>query len=315
MYLQSETIREENDEDSNDETEGSKGKEKDAAYYKRKKFMKRKKYNKLSKLIIEDNTIPSSSRSLSSPNQPSIDRFEGTLVDLSLESETGSAFHGDNPTSLKTTSGNEKKDMDIFRYALLEVVAGSDGRPTEVNVIPVHHMFAFRRPSLAIDKLLDEIDDDYDDKIRRDKLKLQKYRRIGNALEDLESRGEASRLGSEGSRDETGTGINGSAGGFQIPSLFGNAAKKAKMSRGRKKGDSNMSGLVDDDQARDFDSRNYSAKFVDDEEDDVVSEQIDLNATEDRFIADRETVDKAWRMMTMKKRRERLTSHSLLPFR
>lgn len=275
MYLADEEVKD----DINDDDQI-----KDADYYKRRKNLRRKKYNKKSKLVIEDNSDFKSQRGLG--------KYEGFLCDLS--SEDGLIR---NPSS--STNNEEDNDNSLFRYALLEVVATtssnssspSNAVTTEVNVIPINNMFLFRRPAIVGDKLLDEIDDDYDEKLRNDKLKLQRYKNIGKILDEVESRN------SNDQRNENINDTNGGSTDFAVSDLFGSLAKKSKGGKGaiRKfKGLTGDGGLVDEDVAKTFDSEfqgDYSAKFVDDEEDNIIVEQNYLNSVEEQFTADHETVD------------------------
>jgi hypothetical protein len=273
MSLQAEELREEiNDEEV----------VKDADYYKKKKQKKRRKYTKQSKLVIEDSSRASIGSDIG------IGRFEGQLVDLSLNE------------SLYTSQTNKSESQEgSFRYALLEVVAAAntESKQTEVNVIPIHDMFYFRRPALTGDKLLDEIDDDYDEKMRKDKLKMQRYRRIGRALEEIEGRGSGTQDASATDDNEAGSSAQGKS--FDIPALFGSISKKSKGrgpgggGGGRKAIEASNSGLVDEDQMRELGSEytgDYRVQFVDDEEDNVVHEQNFLNAVEEDYTAQRDTV-------------------------
>lgn len=261
MYLHSQEVREDHEEEDV---------VKDSEYYKKKKAPRKRKYDKTSKLVIEDSSSKETGKMVLAKG---IGKFEGTLVDLSSEIDV---------------SNNEP---NLFKYALLEVVTGKDS--TEVNVIPVNNMFVFRRPPLTADRLLHEVDEDYDEKIRKDKQRLQKYRRIGKVLEDLEMQDSTSSGGRDGRDLDDSNMPARDKDGFEIPALFGSLSKKAKLSKKGKVMDSS-SGLADEDVEKELNQEftgDYSAKFVDDEEDNIVLEQNYLNAVEDQYNADRETVD------------------------
>ena len=125
----------------------------------RKKRSRNHRYNKQSLVIFEDSAKPSSSSS-----QPRL-KYEGRVCDVNIEGA----------------------DQSQFKYVLLQVIAPSNGskQQTEVNVIPVADMLYFRKACPSADKLLEEIDDDYDLKMRNDKLRLQHYKKIGKTLEEI----------------------------------------------------------------------------------------------------------------------------------
>mmetsp|Transcript_9276 Transcript_9276/g.8291 ORF Transcript_9276/g.8291 Transcript_9276/m.8291 type:complete len:451 (+) Transcript_9276:50-1402(+) len=253
MFLKDEEIKD-------DQTEEIK----DAEFYKKKRLQRRFKYSKKSVMCLED----------SSTNQLNKISFEGRLCDLSLSEDTANG--GSNNSS--STNNNDSS----FRYALLQVIAGQGQTPTEVHVIPVHSMFTFRKPVLANDKLLDEIDEDYDTKIRIEKMKMEKYRRIGKALEDIEKKPGA---------DASAVVESNNSDGFEIPALFGAVAKKSK-SRGQKAllSDSGVDMDVVEEIDNDF-AGDYKASFADDEEEHVSAEQLTLTAREDEFMALKDEID------------------------
>eukprot|EP01035_Chromulina_nebulosa_P029660 gene29660-39334_t len=254
MFLKEEEIKD-------DQTEEIR----DAEFYKKKRLQRRFKYSKKSIMCLED----------SSTNQQNKISYEGRLCDLSLSEDTTNS--GNN-----SSSNNNNNNDSSFRYALLQVIAGQGQAPTEVHVIPVHSMFTFRKPVLANDKLLDEIDEDYDTKIRIEKMKMEKYRRIGKALEEIEKKSGSDAITIVETKNSDG---------FEIPALFGAVAKKSK-SRGQKAllSDSGVDMDVVEEIDNDF-AGDYKASFADDEEEHVSAEQMTLTAREDEFMALKDEID------------------------
>lgn len=82
-------------------------------------------------------------------------------------------------------------------------------------------------------KLLAQVDDDYEIKLSRDKKKLDRYSRISQALSQVEARkaaGAGGGGGGGGSSSSSSTGGDGGEGAdmFHIPAAFGRKAAKLR---------------------------------------------------------------------------------------
>lgn len=249
---------------------------KDSEYWKNRK-KRRSWYRKKSQIILEDSTPRGSSNAASGL------QFEGNVSNVSMAdlAETGSSTM----VTAKYRRGEPVKAP--FKYVLLQVVkkdvidemTKGVSSATEVNVIPVADWYQFRKPSVESQKFLDEIDDDFELKQRKDKEKLEKYKRITQAMKINQNKLDGGRDGIPEDGDESNR--------FDLPAIFGSSAGKSvkagklfKKEKVEKHLDENG---MDLDQAKSFDDYckgDYAAERADDE-DDVGGEQMDLDDKED----------------------------------
>ena len=259
MYLNKEELRE-------DEIPTT---ERDSEYYRRKRE-RRRSYQKKNTFILED------SANHEGNHGQSAFRFEGKICNLGLadieEAKSKAAEVTEAP----------------FRYVLLQFVKkegdGENGSTSEINVIPVGDMYAFKKAT----KRPDEIDERFIEEMQRSKGNISRYKGINKSL----TAAERSRLGlkpeGEAGGDGRREGLNSKEflGGFGSSSLFGASVNKTVAKRrADKAGESGEGGGgsflnengVDMDELRDQDNMNsgdYSTRFVDDEEEYVTVEQV-----------------------------------------
>eukprot|EP00596_Hydrurales_sp_CCMP1899_P004112 CAMPEP_0119038770 /NCGR_PEP_ID=MMETSP1177-20130426/7884_1 /TAXON_ID=2985 /ORGANISM="Ochromonas sp, Strain CCMP1899" /LENGTH=462 /DNA_ID=CAMNT_0007001787 /DNA_START=152 /DNA_END=1540 /DNA_ORIENTATION=+ len=249
---------------------------KDSEYWKNKK-KRRSFYRKKSQIILEDSTPRG-------PNNANAGvQFEGKVSNVSMAdlAETGSSTM----VTAKHRAGEPNKVP--FKYVLLQVVkkdvvdemTKGVSSATEVNVIPVSDWYQFKKPSVDKERFLDEIDDEFELKQRKDKEKLEKYKRIAQAMKTNQNKFDGDKDGILEDGDESGR--------FNLPAIFGSSAGKSiksgklfKKEKVEKHLDENG---MDLDQARSFDDYckgDYTTERADDE-DDVGGEQMELDEKED----------------------------------
>jgi hypothetical protein len=172
--------------------------------------------------------------------------------------------------------------------------SGSDekGSTSEVNVIPVGDMFAFKKASKVADELLADIDERFLEEQQKSKGNISRYKGISKSLTSAER----ARLGLKPEDEEApgrGQGLNAKEflTGFGSAALFGAAVNKALRGGGRRgrgadaEGDGAAGGIrnflnengMDVDELRAEENQSagdYSTRFVDDEEEYVTVEQV-----------------------------------------
>ena len=168
---------------------------------------------------------------------------------------------------LQYLGNKDQAAEEAFRYVLLvpTKVAGPPGTApkTEINVVPVHDFVLFNKPSVMKMKTLDELDDDFETKMQKDKRKLAEYSKIAKGLSRLSKRDGGRGDGDDDEEDEeTGSMLE----------LFGLAAN-AKLKKGIKKGGNAKHFLSEDGVDLDEQKRvgemfagDFEAKFNDNEE-------------------------------------------------
>jgi hypothetical protein len=249
---------------------------KDSEYWKNKK-KRRSFYRKKSQIILEDSTPRGPNNAISGV------QFEGKVSNVSMAdlAETGSSTM----VTAKHRPGEPSKAP--FKYVLLQVVkkdvvdemTKGVSSATEVNVIPVSDWYQFKKPSVEKERFLDEIDDEFELKQRKDKEKLEKYKRIAQAMKINQNKVDGDKDGGAEDGDESGR--------FNLPAIFGSSAGKSvksgklfKKEKVEKHLDENG---MDLDQAKSFDDYckgDYETQRADDE-DDVGGEQMELDDKED----------------------------------
>jgi hypothetical protein len=107
-----------------------------------------------------------------------------------------------------------------FKFVILQPQKYSinNEEKTQILVTPVGDWFSFKKPSLTGQKLLDEIDDDFDNKLLKNKAILNKYKKIAQAFQGNDS--------SEGNNGDKSA-DNLFPDEFTIPAAFGRAALKS----------------------------------------------------------------------------------------
>lgn len=132
--------------------------------------------------------------------------------------------------------------------------------------------YSFKKPSVTGEKLLDEIDEDFELKQMSDRNRLARYRKINKTLEST------SRM-KEGGEEDDGTGMT-SGGGYLIPSAFGRTNNKSLKSGAKTVQRRHMDeGGQDLDAAKEpteWCGGDYSKTFADDEEENVGREQVTI---------------------------------------
>jgi hypothetical protein len=163
MYLKEEEIIEEMFEHPTNQTEK----------YNRSKI-KPRRYRPKSELHIEDSTHRK-------PNGPPVGlQYEGRITNLDFQDVEEPNQSKSSKTTFKGASSSSADNS--FKYVLLEFAKGDSGS-TEVNMIPVGDWFTFKKPSVTGQKMLDQVDEDFELKLQRDKARLSKYKRIAESLE------------------------------------------------------------------------------------------------------------------------------------
>ena len=248
---------------------------KDSEYWKNRK-KRRSFYRKKSQIILEDSSIRGPNNAVSGL------QFEGKVSNVSMADAAEAGSSTMITAKIKAAAATKAP----FKYVLLQVVkkdiidevTKAVTSATEVNVIPVADWYQFKKPGVAGQKFLDEIDDDFELKQRQDKEKLEKYKRITHAMKADQNRSDAVKgVADEGDDSKR----------FNLPAIFGSSAGKSvkagklfKKEKIEKHLDENG---MDLDQARSFDDYckgDYEAERADDE-DDVGGEQMDLDEKED----------------------------------
>ena len=248
---------------------------KDSEYWKNRK-KRRSFYRKKSQILLEDSSIRGPNNAVSGL------QFEGKVSNVSMADAAEAGSSTMVTAKLKALATTKP----LFKYVLLQVVkkdivdevTKAVTSTTEVNVIPVADWYQFKKPGVAGQKFLDEIDDDFELKQRQDKEKLEKYKRITQAMKADQSKNDAVKVEGEDGDDSKR---------FNLPAIFGSSAGKSvkagklfKKEKVEKHLDENG---MDLDQARSFDDYckgDYEAERADDE-DDVGGEQMDLDEKED----------------------------------
>ena len=249
---------------------------KDSEYWKNRK-KRRAFYRKKSQIILEDSALRGTHNAVSGL------QFEGKVSNVSMAdaAEAGSSTM----VTAKYKPGQPVKAsvkyvlLQVVKKDLIDEVTKAVTSTTEVNVIPVADWYQFKKPGVAGQKFLDEIDDDFELKQRQDKEKLEKYKRITHAMKAEQSKSDASNGVKEGEGDDSKR--------FNLPAIFGFTAGKSvkagklfKKEKVEKHLDENG---MDLDEAKSFDDYckgDYEAERADDE-DDVGGEQMDLDEKED----------------------------------
>ena len=182
---------------------------KDSEYYKRRR-QRRKALKTKSHLVIED--AVASTRDINGPLKGLI--YEGKISNLNLSDDV--SVLGPKPFQ------NKQKAKSIteapFKFVLLQPQKYSvnNEEKTQILVTPVGDWFSFKKPSLTGQKLLDEIDDDFDTKLIKNKAILNKYKKIAQAFQDNDNNDEKGATDTSVVADE-----------FSLPAAFGRAAMKA----------------------------------------------------------------------------------------
>ncbi len=151
--------------------------------------------------------------------------------------------------------------------------------------------FSFRKPSISGQKLLDEIDDEYDNKLQRDRMRLSKYRRLGHALLNSDLNDKSSRTNED---------ISASDHEYALPPVFGRSSNSLIKSSRRNIGTSNDLGElkmshkeggtvldgagIDEDAAAEYNEwtgGDYEKVFADDDEEHIIIQQNVLEEQED----------------------------------
>lgn len=250
---------------------------KDSEYYKRKR-QRRKALKSKSQLVIED--AVASSRDPRGPLKGLM--YEGKMSNLNLSDNLSTLGPTPFQNKLKAKSLTEAP----FKFVILQPqkYTVNNEEKTQILVTPVGDWFSFKKPSLTGQKLLDEIDDDFDNKAQRDKAKLNKYKKIAQAFQENDNNDDNSNNKNIG---------NTAVDDFSLPAAFGRVSMKAS-----KKSSSNRRKVVDTsetergashwqqnpgDSAADVDAElqydewcggDYTKNYADDDEEQVGLEQV-----------------------------------------
>lgn len=163
-------------------------------------------------------------------------KYEGKIWDPTISAEVEKQ-----EKKLHYLGNKDQASEESFRYVLLvptRVASGPDGTgplKTEINVVPVRDFVLFSKPSVMKMKTLDELDDDFETKMQRDKRKLSEYTKIAKGLSRLSKAGGGA--GGDGDSDAEETGAS-------MAELFGLAAN-SKLKKGIKRG-SNAKKFLDE---------------------------------------------------------------------
>lgn len=267
MYTKDEELREE------EEEEEGEGATNDPEFFAKRRRRQRRYYRRKQTMALEFESSASS-------QTPSTVHYEGKMVNLEINPEA----------ELQKQKNAEVSGKDLFKYVLLQFVKHEGSDQAEIHVVPVGDMYAFHKTTQARDSLLAEIEDrDREDQERKQAL-LQKYRSIGKALERHE------KLREEHLTSEK---LSLSAGDSFSTAMLKVFSKK-KEDSGRLAGDAELgdsnAGLavvldetgVDADEFKehDFCGGDYSARFADDEEDQVAVEQDALTKVAEQEVTE-----------------------------
>ena len=250
---------------------------KDSEYWRNRK-KRRSFYRKKSQIILEDSSFRGPNNAVSGL------QYEGKVSNVSMADAAEAGSSTMITAKIKALASTKAP----FKYVLLQVVkkdAIDDitkalSSTTEVNVIPVAEWYQFKKPGVAGQKFLDEIDDDFELQQRQDKEKLEKYKRITHAMKLDQNRSESNGKNSNNDEGEDGK-------RFNLPAIFGSAAGKSvkagklfKKEKVEKHLDENGMDLDEARSFHDYCKGDYAAERADDE-DDVGGEQMDLDEKED----------------------------------
>ena len=131
--------------------------------------------------------------------------------------------------------------------------------------------YSFKKPSVTGQKMLDEVDEDFELKQIADKKKMSRYRRIAEALETHNGASSSARAG---------TGADSTSEDRSLPAVFGRAVNRAllkgTLGKGLVRKHLNDAGVDVDagNQYQDFVGGDYTKVYADDEEEFVVNEQV-----------------------------------------
>jgi len=287
MYYQDEELKE----DENDDAIV-----KDADYYKKKRSQQRlKRYYRKKKLLVFE-----------CPQERIY--YEGKENNLDVaEFERSQNNTNTNNSNNSSNNANHTSNSD-FRYVLFKFVKNIDENGVEVpeiQVIPVSSMYTLRKTGKVEDRLLSEIEEKYIEEKKILQKQISKYQKIVHSLQrDRESdKKDDEKLDYVEDISET--------------DLFKNALQKAfghriaKIKSGKKKsqrvrdeggigmGDSEVSADyvqineagIDMDELKEFEfcGGDYEKNFADDEENNVIYEQMVLDA------ATADEISSSWR--------------------
>jgi sRNA-binding protein len=256
------------------------------------------------------------------------EKRESSAASSSSSSSSSSSAKGNqskNNKEEKKTSSSESSNPDVFRYVLFKFVKsvneGGEETP-EIQVIPVSSMYTLRKTGKFKDELLSEVEEKYIDQKKALVKQMSKYKTIVSSLTAKE-RAEAGNnndskveLIDEISETDVFKHALNKAFGYRIPKKAGGG--RTGMGGGGGGGGGGSSGRgergdmeneeeeigrlangtiqinetgIDMDELKEFSfcGGDYETRFADDEEDNVASEQLANQQTEDNELS------QAWR--------------------
>lgn len=147
---------------------------KDAAYYREQRKRRRSFYRGKQIYKFQD----SAPRQAGGP--PAGLQYEGSVWDPAISTEVEKQ---EKRIFYHSNAARQAVEEQAFRYVIFVPVkvpsvvpGGPEGR--EIQVVPVRDFVRFQKPSVSRMKTLDEIDEDFETKMQRDKKKEKQYARI-----------------------------------------------------------------------------------------------------------------------------------------